>query len=87
MTQSQAMDVRFTRSARKHRVGKARVVAAMEDSGEPQRIPASEPGESDRLLWIGRDAAGVLIEVIAVERPDALLVIHAMPLHYRDRRR
>jgi len=59
----------------------------MEDSGEPQRIPAGREGESDRLLWVGRDEAGVLLEVIAVERPDCLLVIHAMPVHYRAPRR
>ena len=80
------MDVRFTRSARKHRVGKARVLAAMRDAGEPERVPASSAGLSDRLVWIGRDERGVELEVIAVERPDGLLVIHAMPTFYRNPR-
>lgn len=79
------MDIRFARTARRHRIGKARALAAMNDSGEPQVIPASREGESDRYLWVGRDARGVLLEVIAVERPDCLLVIHVMPVHYRDR--
>lgn len=75
--------IKFARSARRHRIGTARALAAMEDAGEPQRIPASREGESDRLLWIGRDDRGLLLEVIAVERPDVLLVIHVMPTDFR----
>ncbi|MEX1021838.1 MAG: hypothetical protein WD800_08530 [Dehalococcoidia bacterium] len=81
------MNIEFTRSARKHRIGKARALAAIRDSGEPQRIPARSVDLSERLLWIGRDDRGLLLEVVAVERPDCLLVIHVMPLQYRDRRR
>lgn len=77
------MEIRFTRSARKHRIGRARALEAMNDAGEPQRIPTQEEGLSDQFLWIGRDSRGVLLEVIAVERPDCLLVIHVMPAHYR----
>jgi hypothetical protein len=77
------MEVRFARSARRHRVGRARALAAMEDCGEPQRIPAQRADRSDQWLWIGRDNRGVLLEVIAVERPDCLLIIHVMPAHYR----
>lgn len=76
------MQVRFTRSARKHRVGKARAVHAMHDAGEPMVIPAD--GDLDeRLLFIGRDDRSVELEVIAIQLPDYLLVIHVMPYAYR----
>jgi len=84
--QNRAVDIRFARSARRHRVGTANILAAMADAGEPEFQPAPRPGLSDSFLWFGRDTRGVLLEVVAVERPDCLLVIHAMPVHYRSRR-
>ena len=77
--------VRFTTSARKHRIGKARALQAMEDAGEPDLIPG-EDGLDDRLLFIGHDERGVQLEVIAIAQPDHLLVIHVMPYAYRTRR-
>lgn len=77
--------VKLTQNARKRHIGKAHIVAAMEDAGDPQVIPASEEGRADRLLWIGRDDRGLLLEIIAVELPDYLLVIHVMPALYRSR--
>ncbi len=45
-------------------------------------IPAD--GDLDeRLLFIGRDDRGVELEVIAIQLPDYLLVIHVMPYAYR----
>ncbi len=74
--------VRFTRSARKHRIGTAHVLAAMNAAGDPQRIPAT--GDLDeRLLWIGPDDRGVVLEVIGIDLPDYLLIIHAMPRGFR----
>ena len=74
--------VRFTRSARKHRIGKAHVLAAMNAAGDPQRIPA-EGDLDERLLWIGPDDRGVVLEVIGINLPDYLLIIHAMPHRFR----
>ncbi len=76
--------VKFTQSARKRRIGKAHVLAAMADAGEPIRLPADAELD-ERLVWIGRDDRGVMLEVIAVEQPDYLLVIHVMPYSYRRR--
>ncbi len=56
--------VRFTASARKHRIGKARALQAMERAGEPLAIPATE-GLDQRLLFIGDDDRGGTLEVIA----------------------
>jgi hypothetical protein len=78
-------DVRFTTSARKHRIGRARALQAMEDAGEPDLIPGGD-GLDDRLLFIGHDERGVQLEVIAIAQPDHLLVIHVMPYAYRTRR-
>lgn len=79
------MKVRFTQAARKHRIGKAHALAAMESAGEPLVVPATDPGTDDRLLFVGDDDRGVELEVIAVQMPDYLLVLHVMPTHYRRR--
>lgn len=63
--------IRFTQSARKHRIGR-------------DRTPGTA-GAHDRLSWIGDDDRGVELEVIAVDLPEYLLVIHVMPTQYRRR--
>jgi len=77
-------DVRFTTSARKHRIGKARALQAMLDAGEPLVLPGAGDLD-DRLLFIGLDDRGVELEVIAIEQPGHLLVIHVMPYAFRRR--
>jgi hypothetical protein len=57
----------------------------MEAAGEPERVPA-DGDLDDRLLWVGPDDRGLVLEVIAVELPDYLLVIHAMPVALRRNR-
>jgi hypothetical protein len=44
--------VKFTQSARNHRIGKAHVLAAMEAAGEPEVVPAGGDLD-DRLVWVG----------------------------------
>jgi len=61
------------------------VLAAMADAGDPVWL-SGEEGSDERLVWIGQDDRGVVLEVIAVEQPDYLLVIHVMPYSYRRRR-
>jgi hypothetical protein len=75
--------VRFAQAARKHRIGKAHALAAMERAGEPIVVPARDDQADDRLLFIGEDDRGVELEVIAVQLPDCLLVIHVMPYNFR----
>ncbi|GAA5143291.1 hypothetical protein GCM10023340_08370 [Nocardioides marinquilinus] len=73
------MQVRVTRSARKHRVGNAHIVEAMVAAGEPTV-------EGDALTYIGTDSRGVELEIVAVpdnKREGGLAVIHAMPTSYR----
>jgi hypothetical protein len=74
--------VKLTQSARKRRIGTAHVIAAMNNAGSPQRVPAD--GDLDeRLVWVAPDDRGVVLEVIGIELPDYLLVIHVMPQAYR----
>jgi hypothetical protein len=37
----------------------------------------------ERIVFLGADQTGELLEVMAVETPDGLLVIHAMKLRQR----
>lgn len=67
--------IRFTRSARRHRIGKAHALAVM-NTAEPV---LDEQG----IGWIGADDRGIELEVYLVERPDVFLVIHVMPTALR----
>ena len=79
------MEVRFSRSARKHRIGKAHALFAMEQS-ERTVVPADD-AEGERWLWVGVDDRGLELEIVAIALPEVLLVIHVMPAHYRRRGR
>ncbi len=71
--------MRFHRSASKHGVTSARTTHAFENSITIADLdPDSEP---PKILIIGPDQSGNLLELIAlVLADDELLVIHAMPL-------
>lgn len=75
--------VRFTQSARRHRIGKARALHVM-NNVEPIRVGADDELQ-ERLLWIGPDDRGLELEVIAIAEPDHIPVIHVMPRQFRRR--
>lgn len=75
--------VRFTQSSRRHRLGRARILEVM-DSVNPV---VHGPDNERRYVWWGSDGRGLEVEVIAVDLPDYLLVIHAMPMNLRRSRR
>ena len=77
-------EVRFAKSARKHRIGKAHVTFVLE-SCEPFTVLPID-GEDQKLLWIGFDDRGVELEVVALELAEYILVIHVMPRSFRGRR-
>lgn len=77
----QSVEVKFTQSTRKHRVGRAHVFYVLE-TVEPSITPATED-TNERREWIGPDERGVELEIIGVVEPNYLLIIHVMPLHYR----
>lgn len=81
------MGIRFTRAARKHRIERERIRYVMEHCGLVGRQPPPIGGRVDsavRLVFLGDDAAGVPLEVLAIELQSGdLLVIHAMPLRQK----
>ena len=83
------MELRWARSATKHRISRERSRYVIEHCGLlfEQVPPARAQASADpRLVYLGDDADGVALEVMAIELADgSVLVIHAMPL--RDRYR
>ncbi len=83
------MRLRFTRNARRHRIGKAHAVRVMA-TVEPVATE-NKRGELE-LSWVGFDDRGVELEIVAVmmrdQRADEsqlmLLVLHVMPTNYRE---
>lgn len=76
------LPTRFTRTARKHRIGKAHALHVMRTT-MPALLPATEAGRSDQLVYVGTDDRGAELEIVALIKPDCILVIHVMPTHYR----
>ena len=73
--------VRFSQSARKHRIGKAHVLHVL-DNHEPITVQTVEHA-SPRMMWTGKDSRGLELEVVALDLPEYLLVIHVMPTSFR----
>jgi hypothetical protein len=74
--------IEFTKSARKHKIGKQRV---------REVIATSTPtvffeGGVSKLRWVGTDRRGLELEILALEEGEAWLVIHVMPLNFRRRK-
>jgi len=80
------VELRFTKAARKHKIGRAHVLYVI-GSVEPT-ADKTERGES-AIRWIGCDETGRELNVLAVEQPDRktgepiILIIHVQP-NYRD---
>jgi hypothetical protein len=75
--------VLFARSATKHRISKERIRFVIAHCGLAFEEPAPQASEvpDDRLVFLGDDAAGKELEVMAVEGPQGeLIVIHAIEL-------
>ena len=83
------MNLRWARAATRHRISRERSRYVIEHCGlcfEQDPPPGAPAGASARLVFLGEDARGVALEVMAVELDEeSLLVIHAMAL--RDRYR
>jgi len=75
------MEIRFTQSARKHRIGKAHAKYVIRNY-EPTFVQGDE-GDKDKLLWIGNDDRGLELEIVALISDDFLLMIHVMPTVFR----
>lgn len=79
------MDLQFTRSARKHKVGRERARQAMRNAVFVAEVPSE--GTARKLLWLGADDSGRALEAVTVQDDpaDPVVVIHVMDL--RDKYR
>jgi hypothetical protein len=75
------MRYQFTRSARRHRIGRAAAWEALHDAGAPVEQ------EDGTLLWVGNDARGRQLEIVGSPRPaeDLVLIIHVFPTALRNK--
>lgn len=73
------VQIEFAQSARKHRIGRARVRQVIDDPVVAITLSA-ESDLDERLVFLGDDATGRALEVMAVRIERGLLVIHAMDL-------
>ena len=73
--------VRWYRTARRHRVGKAHAMHVITTT-TPDQVPASDTADA-RLVWIGPDDRGIELEIVALDLDDAIIVIHVMPTSLR----
>ena len=76
------MKIEFTKSARKHKIGKQRVREVIATSTPTMFFE----GGVSKLRWVGKDRRGLELEILALEDGEVWLVIHVMPLSFRRRK-
>jgi hypothetical protein len=74
--------LRWFRSARRHRIGRAHALQVL-TTKDPALVPATARYD-ERLVWIGVDDRGIELEIVALVLPDAVVVIHVMPTALRS---
>ncbi|MEJ7834403.1 MAG: hypothetical protein WKF79_15930 [Nocardioides sp.] len=78
------MKLKFTRSSRRHRIGRAHTLFVI-NNVEPS-ISINDRGEQE-YHWLGMDDRDVSLEIAAVVVEDGvMLVLHVMPSSYRRNR-
>lgn len=80
------MKIKFTQSARKHRIGKAHALFVIAQYSPDINIGEGQDGE-DQMIWIGEDDRGLELEITAIVLAEYLLVTHVMPTDLRKRRK
>lgn len=76
------MRIKVARSARKHKIGNARILEALHDAGEGN----PEPGTT-KTHYYGRDGRGVELHIITIpghDDADLTVIIHAMPTALKE---
>jgi hypothetical protein len=76
-------EIRWYRSARRHRIGKAHAMHVI-NSIEPEYVQATATTDA-RLVWVGEDDRGVELEIVALDLDEAVVVIHVMATELRRR--
>jgi len=77
-------EVQLTQAARKHRVGKARIVDVMTNPYVITELESTKGGDQ-RIMFLGDDHTGRALEVVAIRQDDRCLVVHAMDLRKKFR--
>ena len=81
------MIIHWARSATRHRANRERSRHVMEHCGLRFRVPPPEGQTDERLLYLGDDANGIPLEVMAIAlQGGELYVVHAMLLRAKYRR-
>ena len=77
------MEIRFIKSARKHRIGKAHALFVIENNE-----PIADVGRDEferKLFWQGLDDRYVGLEIVGIEIDEVIIIIHVMPTSYRKK--
>jgi hypothetical protein len=76
------VEIKWARSATKHRISRTRSEHAIRNAVAiiDQPAPGDRARLDDRVVYLGPDEEGTMLEVMAVETETGLLVIHAMPI-------
>lgn len=70
-------DIKFTKSARKHKIGISRDLYVISNN-----YPLSLDN-LDEINWIGADQRGLVLEIHGFVEEDVLRIIHVMPHRFR----
>lgn len=73
--------IRFARSSRRHRIGKAHVHHVV--AGNVPTVRTSDQTGDPVLTWIATDDTGRELEIAVIETPGCFLVVHVMPTALR----
>jgi hypothetical protein len=73
------MEFQFTRSSRKHRIGRGSAKAALVAAGSPELL------DDGKLKWVGTDERDRELEIVGVpiEAENLVLIIHVMPTTFQ----
>jgi hypothetical protein len=81
------VEISWAQSATKHGISRERSghVARTAEAIISEPPPEDSPLEDDRIVFLGPDPNGVMLEVMALETDQGLLIIHAMKLRRKYR--
>lgn len=81
------MEIKWAKSATKHRISRERSghVARTAEAIIREPAPKNTPLDDDRIVLLGPDPNGVVLEVMALETDQGLLIIHAMKMRGKYR--
>ena len=80
------MEIKHTRSSTRHRISRQRSRHVAETTSVifKEKAPKDSPLQDPRLVFLGPDQDGKLLEVMAIETDTGgLLIIHAQPIRNR----